>query len=100
MTQWSYREYRPQGPIAKYIDCIWMEAFCESHRSMVQHIVQNNSIELIFSVSKTERVLPSETLPIRLKSQLVGLKKSPQKVVVTASPSVDVRFKAQGLYPV
>lgn len=99
MIQWSYREYRPQGPIAKYIDCIWMEDFCQNQGKTVHHIVPDNSIELIFSRSPIQRVLSACTSPISLKSQLVGLKTRPQRVSADISPVLGVRFKPRGLYP-
>tara|TARA_R110002096_G_scaffold149428_4_gene310887 strand:- start:362 stop:1162 length:801 start_codon:yes stop_codon:yes gene_type:complete len=97
--EWNYNEIKPQGILSEYIDCIWWENYSEINPQNNKHLlIPDNSIELIFTNSDIQRYFPfTEEYKIR-KSQLAGLRTTPQNCIVTESPIISVRFNPKRFY--
>ncbi len=96
---WDYTEIKLQGPLSKIIDCIWWENYSAINPENNKHLlVPDNSIELIFTDSNIKRFFPlTKEYKIR-KSQLAGIRTTPQDCIVVKSPIISVRFIPKTFY--
>ncbi|KPM47660.1 helix-turn-helix domain-containing protein [Jiulongibacter sediminis] len=96
---WEYHEIKPPEHLAEYIDCIWWENYAEIHPEKGKHLlVPDLSIELIFTPSVMVRYLPGTGEYKRKKTQLAGLRTTPQVCSVQESPVIGIRFKVSRFY--
>lgn len=96
---WNYQEIKLQGRLSEFIDCVWWENYSDHHPQNNQHlIVPDNSIELIFTRSDIKRFLPSTGETKTRKSQLAGIRTTPQVCTVVKSPMISVRFNPKKFY--
>ncbi len=96
---WDYNEIKLQAPLSEFINCIWWENYSEVYPQNKQHLlVPDSSIELIFTKTDITRfLLSTEEKKIR-KSQLAGLRTSPQICTLAESPVISVRFNPKRFY--
>ncbi|WP_421918959.1 DUF6597 domain-containing transcriptional factor [Marinifilum sp.] len=96
---WDYNEIKLQGSLSEIINCIWWENYSDVHPQNNKHVlIPDNSIELIFTNSDIKRHLPLTNEYKTRKSQLAGLRISPQTCTVLKSPVISVRFKPKTFY--
>ncbi len=97
--EWNYNETKPQGTLGEFINCIWWENYSDIYPHNNKHLlIPDNSIELIFTDAEIQRYFPlTEEYKIR-KSQLAGLRTTPQNCNVTKSPIIGVRFNPKKFY--
>lgn len=96
---WDYHEIKPKSSLTDYIDCIWWENYSQIHPKNQSHLlVPDLSIELIFTTTEISRVIPGKKQPKERKSQLAGLRTTPQLCSVRESPLICIRFKPKTFY--
>ncbi len=95
-----HAEYRFCSILNDYIDCVWTETYFNQpeNKNKPQLIVPDNTIELIFAGSPIERIMGNGKRSQILLSHLSGLKTKPQKIKLSESPLLAVRFKPHGLH--
>ena len=95
---WKYEEAKPKGILSELIECYWWEDFSNKNPGRIQHVVPDNSIELIFIRSPFYRSSPAFEKQWQVQSHLSGLKTKNQYCILEESPLISIRFKPKGFY--
>ncbi len=95
-----YYSYQLNPLLQKYIDCIWIESFFDQpfNREKYHLIIPDNTIELVFTKNWISRQGPNNEEVGKNLTHLSGFKTKPQRIKLSGSSLLCLRFKPYGLY--